>query len=384
MHANRITAVYCIFSLVGAAPAADPPLPVLHLVDGGFVQGQLCGSHEPKLLIWRSPLFVRPLEFPLSVVKNVDYPALAKPPQPAGEYCFEMADGDVLFGDLVGLTDVDLAVDAKQFGRWHLRRDQVRRMTRRGDAASIYVGPNGLAGWTDPAPTPQWRDQGGQLATKQPATLYRNLGLPDKALIEVDLSWQTKADFVFAVGVDARDGPVRNCFRFEVWDGMIVLVGESNRDADVVVLQEAGALGGELRVQMYLDQPQHRLILVSRTGKLLADLHIQPDKPAAQKNLLAALKNWGNQSPVQKGVPLTNGQGDVCLEHLRVTAWNGVPPGDVARRSSARAADGRLDRLRPARGLQSGIEGIHRSRRCDEHRRPARCAGRGVPDADRR
>jgi thiol-disulfide isomerase/thioredoxin len=299
--------------LAGGIPAADPATPsVLYLVNGSYVPGELRGSADPNVLTWRSPVFARPLEFPWSAAKAVHY-AAAVPPQPAGEYCFELIDDDVLYGDLLALTADEVELNSAPIGRLHLRREHVRRFSRRQGADSIYVGPNGLTGWTDAAAPSQWHDEGGQLFTNQRgAALFANLGIPDKARIEFELSWTAKPDFVFALGVGGQEGPAQQGFRLEVWDGELVVVGESNRDADMAIVDKAGPLGGEVRVQVCLDQRQRRLILLSRTGKPLSTLNI-----------------GGPHPPVQSGVRLSNGQGDVRLEYLRVTRWDGVPPRDV-------------------------------------------------------
>ncbi len=300
-----------LWLMAGAASGAEPA--VMHLMNGGYIPGELRASDDPKVLTWRSPFFADPLLFPLSAVKAVQYPAPAKPPQAAGAYRVELVNDDLIYGDLLALTADEVELNVAPIGRLHLRRERVRRISRQSAADVIYDGPNGLAGWSDPAATPQWRDEGGQLSTdRQGATLFANLDLPEKALIELDLTWQVKADFVFALGVGRKDVSLQHSYRFEVWDGTVVAVAEAARDANVAVLQEAGALGGELRLRVYFDQQARRLILVSRTGEPLADLNAR-----------------GSVMPLQTGVRLTNGKGDVCLEHVRVTRWDGVPPGDL-------------------------------------------------------
>lgn len=61
---------------------------------------------------------------------------------------------------------------------------------------------------------------------------------------------------------------------------------------------------------MYLDQKQRRLIVLSRSCKPLATLHVLSKK----------------QPIVLPGVRLVNKKGDVRLEQLRITRWNGVAP----------------------------------------------------------
>lgn len=311
--------------LTSAATAADPaPRPVLHLTNDGYAAGEPRASDDPRVLRWRSPAFARPLDFPLSVVNAVHYPVPGPPPKPAGEYCFELADDDVLYGDLLGLTEDEVKVRSPRLGLVHLRREQVRRLYRWQGADLVYLGPNGLAGWKDPAATPRWHDEGGQLVTDQPgATVFGDLGLPERAVIEFELSWKQPPDFVFALGVDDRDATAKQAFRFEVLRGELVAVGESARDADLAPVLTIGPGEGRVRLQAYLDQKQRRLILLTRGGKHLATLAIDDNKPQ-----------------VHPGVRLTSTKGDLRLEHLRVTRWNGVPPREARDQARLHRTDG--------------------------------------------
>jgi thiol-disulfide isomerase/thioredoxin len=299
------------FCLTATAIAAEhAAASVLHLTNGGFLPGELRGSEDPKVLQWRSTFFAQPLKFPLSSVNSVHYAVAGPPPKPQGEYCFELAGDDMLYGNLLRLTDDDVELDSARVGRIHVRREQIRRFYRWKGADSIYLGPNGLVGWSDSSATPQWRDEGGQLITDQSgASLFADLSIPDKAVIEVELSWKQKPDFTFALGVDNRDLAGQEAFHFEVWEGELVAVGESTRDADVASVKAVEPGEGRVRVQAYLDQAQRRLIVLSRSGKPLATLAIHPKKPQ-----------------IHPGIRLTNGKGDVRLEHLRITRWNGSPP----------------------------------------------------------
>jgi peroxiredoxin len=304
----------CWVCLAGGAMAADgPATAVLHLGNGDFVRGELLGADDPKALRWRSPFFGRPLKFPLSAINAVHYAVAGPQPQPPDEYCFELGDDDVLFGNLLRLTDELVELDSARIGRVHLRRESIRRLSRWKGAESVYLGPNGMAGWKDSSATPQWRDEGGQLvADRRGASLFADLGIPEKAVIEVELSWKQKPDFVFALGVGDRDLTPPQAFHLEVWDGELVAVGESARDADLASLAKLGPGEGHVRIQAYLDQAQKRLVVLSRSGKPLATLKIGGKKPL-----------------IRSGVRLTNKSGDVRLEHLRITRWNGVQPRDV-------------------------------------------------------
>lgn len=311
-RSSRLPAVAVWLGLAAAAAAADPPAPaVLHLADAGRLPGELVASDDPGVWRWRSPAFARPLDFPLAAVRSVEYAVPPAAPRPAGEYSVELAGGDVVYGDLAAITDDVVELAGTAAGRLRLRRDQVRRYSRWNGNGTVYVGPTGLTGWT--RADGQWREDGGHLVTDKPgADLWADLGVPDKALVEVGLSWVGKPDFTLAVGVDDKAATARRAFRFEVWDGELVAVGESAKDADLAVIQPAPA-GGQARVRVLLDQPARRLTVLGPTGKAVAALAIAGDKPAA----------FG-------GVRLVNGKGDVRLEHLRVARWDGRPPPEVA------------------------------------------------------
>ena len=308
-----LSSAFWVFLASTASAADDKPRCVLHLTDNGFVPGELRGSDDLKAIHWRSPLFASTLDFPLNAVKAVHYEMVGQPPAPHGEFCFELVDDDFLYGDLLELTDDDVILASARLGRIRLRRDRVRRLYRYAGADSIYLGPSGFIGWKDKATTREWRDDGGQLQTDKPgASLFGDLGLPDKATISFELSWQDKPDFVIALGVDERDAAAPRGVHFEVWDDDLVAVVESAREADVTSIQKVGSGPGRVRIQAHLDQSQGRLILLSSGGQPVATLNARSKKPV-----------------IGSGLRLTNGKGDVRLEYLRIARWNGQPPRDA-------------------------------------------------------
>ncbi len=299
---------------LAVAAGAEPSAPaVMQLVNDGRITGELLGSENADVWRWSSPLFAKPLEFPLSAIRGVHYPVPAVAPQPTGEYCFELSGDDAVFGNLAALSDTEVTLDATPAGSLTLRREQIRRIYRWKGDGSAYFGPNGLAGWKAAAGTPKWREEGGHLiADQMGAALFGDIGVPDKAIIEVGISWKSKPDFLLALGVANKDEAVRQAFRFEIWDGKLIIIGESNQDADLAVVQSVETGAGQVRVLLHLDQLERRLTLLSPTGKPLSTLVIAGKKPAPQR-----------------GVRLVNVKGDVRLEYLRVVRWNGPPPGDV-------------------------------------------------------
>jgi thiol-disulfide isomerase/thioredoxin len=331
---NRLLLFFAAGMIAPSGPvwAADDPPPaarvaVLHLANGDFVPGELRGSDDAGVLRWQSPLFTQPFDFILGGVSTVHYPPPAAMPKPAGDYCFELAAGDVLFGSLVGLGDDDLELDVPRIGRLRVRRDHVRRFfPSRGDDL-VYVGPNGVAGWNQPAATTPWREEGGAPFTdKHNVFLFADLKIPAQAVIEFELSWKNKPDFELALDVDDRPATLQRAFRFEVWDSDLVVHRETESEADVVSVQEIKPGAGRAHLITYLDRKSGRLVVLSPAGVQLADLKISPKK-----------------AHEYTGMWLKNKRGDIRLDRLRISRWNGVAPREVeANKSRLHRTDGSI------------------------------------------
>lgn len=303
---------------------------VLHLTNGGFLPGELKGSDQPSVLRWQSSRFTRPFEFSLGGVTAVQYVVPSKLPKPVGEYCLELAAGDVLFGELIALTDDSAEVEVARLGRVHVKRDQIRRLYRWSSGADlIYLGPSGLTEWKESSSTKQWREEGGQPVTDQEgANIRGDFGIPAQAIIEFELAWKNKPDFVFAMGVnDTEDESIfKRAFRFEVWDNELVVRCELGREADVDSVQETPTGAGRAHFLAYLDQEKGKLLVYSPSGVPRGQINVTPRKPQ-----------------VNSGLRLTNKRGDVRLERLRISRWNGVPPREVqADKSRLHRTDGSI------------------------------------------
>ncbi|MCC7084098.1 MAG: hypothetical protein IT427_03715, partial [Pirellulales bacterium] len=375
--------------------------PILHLTNGDVAPGELRDSADPSILRWQCDIFTKPLDFKISNVSAVHFPQLKQPPTAVGEYGFEVVGGDILFGSLLTLNDREVGIDSPSFGKLTLRRDYVRRLLRWEDAAGfVYVGPSGLSGWKEPAvanpPTTgpvaeknrlapnqlgpdqlgmgpsdstvqsnqpaQWWQESGHAVTDRPgASIYNNVGLPAKAAIEVEISWKNKADFVLSLGDDDRSNKMAQAakvlswlgagrlapaaeqkspakletadrvgpaFRIEVLGANIILMRDLGATADLVLLENLGPGGGRVHWHIYLDQERGRAAVYSATGKFLNEL---------------TLDSNNNLTKFATGVRLINKRGDVRLERLRVSRWNGEQPKQVdGEKSRIHKADGTL------------------------------------------
>ncbi len=309
-------------------PKSPPPQPVLNLANGGFAAGEIRPSTHPAVLRWQAASFVSPFDFAWNEVNAIQWPPPATQPKPTGDFCFELAAGDVLFGSLLALDDKQAELDVPRLGRIHIQRSNLHRVYRWRDGADlIYLGPNGLVGWSEPAGQKNWREDSGQPMTdREGASIRGDFGLPDRASIEFEISWRSKPDFVFALGVDDKENTVKRAFRFEAWGGDLVVQRELEQEADLAVVQEVAPGPGRTHLQAYLDQEKGRILVFSPGGKQLADLKVAGSRPA-----------------VLPGLYLANIRGDVRLEWLRIGRWNGEIPREVrADQTRIHRADGSI------------------------------------------
>ena len=318
---TRIQGIFWLCSLAitafgsPAGRAADSPAQaVLHLANGGFAAGEIRASSQAGVLRWQAASFVSPFDFAVSDVNAIQWSPPAVLPKPTGDFCFELAGGDVVFGSLVALNEQQAELDVPRLGRLHVHRAALHRIYRWRDGADlIYLGPNGLAGWHEPAGQKNWREDSGQPATdREGASLRGDFGLPARASIEFEISWKAKPDFVLALGVDDQEATIKRAFRFEAWGGDLVVQRELEQEADLAVVQEVTPGPGRTHLQVYLDQEQGRILVFSPGGKQLADLKVAGTKPVTRP-----------------GLYLANIRGDLRLEWLRIGRWSGEVPREV-------------------------------------------------------
>ncbi len=322
-------------SLGAASATTSSPSAVLYL-NSGFVRGELRNSGKPDVLCWQGTDFVSPFQFDTHQIDAVYFPDPIKAERPVGQYCFELSGGDVVFGSLLSLTDEEAELDVPLLGRLRVPRKQLQRMTRKlDDGGMIYRGPNGFADWKL-SPSGAWKNDQGQLWTDQnDASAQSTLKLPPRSAIEIVLSWSAKPNFAMALGMG---------YRIEAWQRELVLVGESEHQADLASLQPLDYEAGRLHLFLFLDQQTGECIVYSSKGAPLANMKLADSRGRAAT-----------------GFRLSNNRGDIHLERLRIDHWNRGRPlaGETLDKPRICLADGSIKygeiaqfRRGPARLLQ--------------------------------
>lgn len=297
-----------------ADDAVDAPGGVLQLHRGDFLAGRLVAHTGSDQLAWQHPAFDTKFLFPLRAITGAAFAEPAEVTRAAGEFCVELTNGDRWYGSVVGIDGHALTLRSPGMGDLPIRREMLRRLFRWSDGKTLlYSGPGALADWQQSGDGDPWEDRGGQLRTDQTLTsIYGDIGLPDQAQLEIEVSWSGKPNFVIAIGVDEDPSSVDQALRMEVWNQTLVLIRESEDAAAILALGTLAHFDQHLWLSIALDQTTGRATVYSERGKRLGELQLDGD---AQQSL--------------PGVRLENISGNVQLESLQVMAARTTPDGSL-------------------------------------------------------
>ena len=307
----------------GNAAEPGPGAGTLDLPGGGRLPGRLVNAPAAAgggrdTLLWQAPGFTGPFEFHLDEIRGARFrPAGGRP---AGAWKILLAGGDAVCADLEAFDGRRLTVlrGGPRPQRLAIDRAAIERIVRVGPGrAGGYVGPGGLAGWTQ-APADSWIEEATGLRTGvRGAAVERDVGGPERAIYDVVLSWRRAAACRLAVAASprGRDDPYQfELFSDESREGAeptMVLVREEREQAASEPLAEAAADRPgprRLRVVLFVDQAKGRLAVVipERAPEPAADVTIRPPEGRAASGRFRLV-----------------GGGDIGLESLRVTEWRG-------------------------------------------------------------
>ncbi len=320
-----------------AAPADDSPPPappaqtILHLSSGSFAAGTLVDSPTPTTLRWQADGFVTPFEFPIEWINAIHWPPPAKSIKPGGDYAFELAAGDVLFGSLVDLNDTDVEIETSRLGRFKIDRKNVHRIFRWRDSSDlVYLGPNGLTGWKHVSPASAKdgcaRNRDNWSRTRKVSRFAATLEFPLAPRSNSSFPGEPSPISSWRSGSTTALSSLKRAFRFEAWGGDLVIERELESEADLARVQEIVPGPGRIHLHVFLDQERGHLLVFSQGGKKLAELELAGPKPVALP-----------------GLALTNLRGDLRLEWLRIGRWSGELPREVdAKEARIHRGDGTI------------------------------------------
>lgn len=294
------------------------PTGVLTLVNNSTIKGRLGESGTPDLICWWGTEFTAPFQFRTPAIKSIKFDVEADRRAAQGEFAFEFNSGDLISGQLVDWTDQAIEIQSEQLGTVKARPEAIRRLHRRKEnARSVFASLSGLHDWTTTAwDTSGWQEDGDHLKTDQPgATLNGDLRVPERAVVEFELAWQDKPDFVLAIGVDTESESDRpsDGWRLETVAGSLAIVREGQDAADVDFIADLKERES-ISLHAFLDQRTGSMQVLWDDGKLAGEISLPPSADSAPA------QGYGH------GVRLVNRGNDLTLQRLRIVRWLGKRP----------------------------------------------------------
>ncbi len=239
-------------------------------------------------------------------------------------------------------------------------RDFIRIQRWHGGADLIYSGPNGLSEWTV-SPEDSWHGSTGPPSTEQPvASIQANFDLPAKAIVEFEIAWEQLPNFVFSIGSSTDEASSRSAVRFEVWDREIVVVRESETQADLASVGSVEAGAGRLHLRASIDQESGR-----------------HSRRCSGRSTAGRFHGPHPRREGPPGITLTNIEGDVRLDRLVIRRLERHGLAGHLRRQAASDPQRRLRRVRNGGPVRCRRQGVRPSRgvgRIAHRRGPGRIA----------
>lgn len=272
---------------------------------GDVIPGQWIGADRESIRWFADTLFRDPVQIDRRYLRSIDFSPKsgleAKDEVAPGTYLIQWVDGGRMFGQIRQLDATHLTVFDPRYGEVKLRREHVSGLQNLANAGQWTAGRFDLNQWDAARGQKRYwqvNSQGALRSNRQNIHLYREAELPASSLIEIELSWTKKLDFLFGLGVPRNARETDQLPRLETWDDSLVF---SYGDNFEIVMESFTNPQNRLRLLVHWDQVNKKVAIHDATGKLLC---------SADLSELAA-KN-------KPGIYLENKVGDLTLNELRI------------------------------------------------------------------
>ncbi len=311
---------WIVFASTSLFLRAGEPMRI-RLEDGSFGSGHIVGVENAKRLGWQSDVFESRFEFDLHAVRSINRMAELVTAEEnnaqdssAPRQFFELADGTMVVGRLVGMDNAWIAVDTDLMGTVNLDRTQTRAMVDAGYAGRlIYSGPAEDEHWQPLGDEADWEFEAGALvAQKQRVMISGKVDLPAKSQTTLSLSWRGTPDFVISLGTPLslsglKSEEIPSAARLEVWANQLALVREVDGGADIAMLADLSESNPRIDLTVYLDQDTGVVLVCDAHGRPLETLNVP-----------------GEDTPLRPSVHIANNGPALTIERIEVREWDGV------------------------------------------------------------
>ena len=290
---------------------------VLKWVSGDELPGRIVSYRDGELVWQSSSLFTEPLRLQSEFLQAIDGKTngslkSASKPQPTG-YTIQMMDGCVLTGDILELNSKHLLVESKKTGRLKLNRENVRSFVSRNARFASNKDRLDLDVWdADRGEKKYWRlnTEGRIESTRQNVHLFMKEPFSDSVMIECEIQWKKKLDFMLGFGVPNNSRKLNRLPRLEVWaDSLVFFYGDTFEP----VIESIDASDKTLKLVILWDRKSGNMLIRDAAGNQLASLVAKPP----------------SENKVKTGIFLQNKLGDLTLKSLSI--WQAAAEFDASK-----------------------------------------------------
>ena len=188
----RIRIPYLLLVLSSFGMAEDDTA-VVRFSNGDQLTGEVLALSGDQLS-WQSQILKEPSDFELGHIVDLNMSPgdddAEPPPGAAHKAVLELYNGDLIEGQLSGLSDDDIQLRTSYAGELTVRRVNVKSVKISRTSDYFYRGPNSIEEWTVTKGNSSWQFRGGALHSKSPGGIAREVGFPDECVISFDAAWR--------------------------------------------------------------------------------------------------------------------------------------------------------------------------------------------------
>ncbi len=303
---------------------------VTHL--GDRIPGRWLASANLETIDWQVEGFVKPFQFEPQYLAAIQVHHTTQAPPPVGTYRCELANGDVLQGTPIAISDDEFVLDVPSTGHVRIERSRLRKLAPwRGDGQSVNTTPMMLNGWQGSHEA--WSESAGRITAEEDgAELTTVLSLGSRSHFSIKLAWEGVPDFRIDFGSGYVTAEWDWGLRLETWQDQLVLVAEGPKEADLLFIKKLALQADGLTLSIYIDRRQQKILVTSETGKKIGEFAWEDGwnskfRVLARKKGLhfysATVTPWDGVSPMpydaaQPSVRYKDGK----VVNATVTSWN--------------------------------------------------------------
>ncbi len=205
----------------GGKPVAAEGADKLTLINGDSLHGTLLSIDPSEYgLRWQHASATAPIDFGLKAIAQVKLAPRETPRRRPNDARVRLTNDDLIDGQIVHLTDTELALDTWYSGRVVVRRPMLKSMAPNASSSpDIYSGPTDFDSWTTHQSGRQaWHLKKGALYAATSYAIGRTIEkMPDMANIQFDAAWTYQyPSFYFSFFSDNLTSYSGNCYALRI------------------------------------------------------------------------------------------------------------------------------------------------------------------------